>query len=387
MKTYKYRIYPNRTQEKKLVQILEVCRMTYNDLLSKRIEHYKDTGKTLSCYEQQRYITTQKDIHEGLKTVYAQVLNNVSVRVDLAFRGFFRRLKSKDGKAGFPRFKPFNQYKSFTFPSTNNNIQLGAIKHDKVFLSKKIGYIKVIKHRELEGAIKTITIDKNINGKWFICITCANIPMKESEKTNKEVGIDLGLSEFATMSDGSTISNPRFFKTSQLRLAKAQKKLAILRLSNNKSSEYKRQKKIVARIHEKIKNQRDNFIHQESKKIINNYDVIVVEDLNINKMKEDGKYPSIAKGIADVAWRDFLDKLNYKAENAGRQVIKINPAYTSQTCSKCYCRKKLSLGDRIFQCDTCGQTINRDLNASLNILRLGLESFGLQVRLIEAIKS
>ena len=372
-KTYKYRLQPNKSQIKVLERTLEICRMTYNDLLNQRIQTYKDTGKTLTCYDQMKYITTQKEIHTDMITVYGQVLQDVATRVDLAFQGFFRRLKCKDGKAGYPRFKPFNQYNSFTYPSTNKS-SLGTIKDDKIFLSKKIGYIKVIQHRKVEGIIKTLTVNKNSTGKWFVCITCTDVPMNTLHKTNKEVGIDLGLSEFATMSDGNTISNPRFFKTSQLRLAKAQCKLSKLKEVNNKSYEYKRQKKIVTRIHEKIKNQRDNFIHQESRKVINNYDLIVVEDLNINKMKEEGKYPKINKSIADVAWRDFLDKLNYKAENAGRKVIKINPAYTSQTCSKCYSRQKLSLGDRIFKCDNCKQVINRDLNASLNILRLGLES-------------
>ena len=376
-KTYKYRLQPSKSQIRVLERTLEVCRMTYNDLLSKRIEYYKETGKTLTCYDQSKYITTQKEIHQGLKTVYTHVLQNVSTRVDLAFQGFFRRLKYNSGKAGFPRFKPFKQYNSFTYPSTNGS-SLGSIKNGKIFLSKHIGYIKLIKHREVEGTIKTITVEKNSTGKWFVCIVCNDVLMNTLPKTNKEVGIDLGLSEFATLSNGITISNPRFFKTSQVRLAKAQCKLSKLKEVNNKSQEYKRQKKIVARIHERIKNQRDNFIHQESRKVINSYDLIVVEDLNINKMKEDGKYPSIAKGIADVAWRDFLNKLDYKAENAGRKVIKINPAYTSQTCSQCHCRKKLVLSDRTFKCDNCKQVINRDLNASINILRLGLESLGNQ---------
>jgi len=380
-KTYKFRLYPTKVQTGVLEKTLEVCRMTYNDLLSKRIEHYNTTGKTLSCYDQHRYLTGQKVIHEGMKTVYSQVLQNVAVRVDLAFQAFFRRVKSKSGKAGFPRFKNFNRYDSFTFPQNNGSF---VISDNKIFLSKKIGYIKIKQHREIEGEMKTCTVERSSADKWFVCISCVNIPEKPLAMTKKEVGIDLGLSEFATCSDNTKIDNPRFFKEDQEKLAKAQRKLSKLKDIDIKSKEYKRQKKIVARIHNKIKNKRDNFIHQQSRRIINTYDTICVEDLNINKMKEDGKFPRIAKSIADVAWRDFLNKLDYKAEEAGRQVVKVNPAYTSQTCSRCYCRKKLLLSDRIFKCDDCGNELGRDLNASINILRLGLESFGLRKQSIEA---
>jgi len=381
-KTYKFRLYPTKAQVRVLEKTLEVCRMTYNDLLSKRIEHYKNTGKTLSCYDQHRYLTGQKNIHEGMKTVYSQVLQNVAVRVDLAFQAFFRRIKAKSGKAGFPRFKQFGRYDSFLFPQNNGSVALTD--DGKIFLSKKIGSVKIIKHREIEGTMKTFAVERSSTGKWFVCITCINVPKKTLEKINKQVGIDLGLSEFATLSDNTKIDNPRFFKEDQERLAKAQRKLSKLKDINSKSKKYKRQKKIVARIHNKIKNKRDNFVHQESRKIINNYDTICVEDLNINKMKENGKFPHIAKSIADVAWRGFLNKLDYKAEEAGRQVIKVNPAYTSQTCHVCGSRQKMNLSDRYFFCDTCKTTTCRDLNASRNILRLGLESFGLRKQSIEA---
>lgn len=379
-KTYKFRLNPSKGQVKVLSSTLEVCRMTYNDLLSKRIEYYKKTGKTLSCYDQQKYLTSQKDVHEDMKTVYAQVLQNVAVRVDLAFQAFFRRIKAKSGKSGFPRFKQYGRYDSFTFPQNNGSVILTD--DGKIFLSKKIGYVKIIKHREIEGTMKTFTVERSSTGKWFICIFCINVPKKIFEKTGKQIGIDLGLSEFATFSDGNKIDNPRFFKEDEVKLAKAQQKLSKLKDIDVKSKEYKRQKKIVARIHDKIKNKRDNFIHQETHKIVKNYDVICVEDLNINKMKEDGKYPRIAKSIADVAWREFLSKLDYKAEEADKQDIGVNPAYLSQTCSECYCRQKMMLSDRIFRCDNCGHVEGRDSNASKNILRLGLESFGLIVKSI-----
>lgn len=379
-RTYKFRLYPSKKQTRVLEKTLEVCRMTYNDMLSKRIEHYKTTGKTLSCYDQQKYLTTQKTVHDGMKEVYAQVLQNVAVRVDLAFQGFFRRLKCASIKAGFPRFKKFNRYDSFTFTQNNGSFKIAG---NKIYLSK-IGHVKIKQHRELAGEMKTCVVSRDSVGKWFVCITCARVPRKLLDTTNKQVGIDLGLSEFATLSDNTKIDNPRFFKECQDRLAKAQRKLAKLKDKDVKSKEYRRQKKIVARIHSKIKNKRDNFVHQESRKVINTYDTICVEDLNINRMKEDGKYPSIAKSIADVAWGDFISKLDYKAEDAGRRVIKVNPAYTSQMCSKCGCRKKMLLSERHYKCDSCGFELNRDLNASRNILRLGLESAGVLSHFIEA---
>jgi len=372
-KTYKFRIYPNKKQTRELNQTLEICRMTYNDLLSKRIEYYKQTKKTLSCYEQQKYLSSQKANYESMKSVYSQVLQNVAVRVDLAFKGFFRRLKAKSGKAGFPRFKQYERYDSITFPQNNGSFKF--TNDEKIYLSK-IGYVKIKKHREITGLVKTCDVKKTSTGKWFVSITCINVEKKHLEKTKKKIGIDLGLSEFATFSDNTRISNPKFFKKEEKLLAKSQKNLSSL---DKKTKKYKKQKKVVSRIHERISNKRNNFTHQESHKIIRNYDIVCVEDLNVNKMKGSGKFPKIGKLISDVAWREFISKLVYKAEEADKQVIQVNPAYTTQTCHKCQSRQKMSLSDRIFSCSVCGYKGCRDLNASKNILRLGLESLATNI--------
>lgn len=343
--------------------------MTYNDLLSKRIEYYKSTGKYLTCYEQCKYLTKQKQKHLGLKEVYSASLQDVAVRVDLAFKNFYRKLKNNSGKAGFPRFKKFNRYDSMTYLANGCCLK---IYENEIYLAK-VGVVKIKKHNEIIGRIKSCIVRKNNTGKWFVCFICDNVPENKLPKTDKHIGIDLGVSNFATISNGKHISNPRFFKKDEKTLAKAQRKLSKI---DKESKNYNRQKKIVARIHERIKNRRDNFVHQKSRMLINKYDTICVEDLKVNRMKEEGLYPRINKSIADVAWRDFINKLYYKAEEAGRKLVLVNPAYTTQICSKCFSRQKLILSERQYQCSSCGLSIDRDYNASLNILRLGLQSFG-----------
>ena len=367
-KTYKFRIYPTKNQTSKLNNTLEICRLVYNDLLSKRNKEYDDNKKTLSCYTQQKYITQQKSIHPKMKEINSQVLQNVAVRVDLAFQGFFRRVKSKGEKAGFPRFKSFNRYQSITYPQNNGSFSFQ--KDCKIKLSK-IGCVKIKKHRDLKGTPKTCTVIKTSTDKWFISITCINVEKKPLPVNDKIVGIDLGISTFATYSNGTKINNPKFFKDEIKSLTKSQRKLSKLKKG---TKERKQQIKVVARIHERTKNKRDNFSHQLSRKLINKFDLICVEDLNINRMKITGKRIKINRSIQDVAWRNFLSNLVSKAEEAERQIMKVNPAYTSQTCSECYSRQKLVLSDRTFKCNTCGLSIDRDLNASINILRLGQQS-------------
>jgi len=362
-KTFKYRLFPNPNQTAILERTLDGCRWLYNHFLEQRIETWKNKQESLSRYGQDATLKMLKKEHPFLSDIFSQCLQNVSMRLDLAFRAFFRRVKSGD-KPGFPRFKGKFRYDSFTYP------QLGFKLLKNVVQLSKIGGVKIKLHRPIEGKIKTCTIRRTPTGKWFATFAC-DIDHKPIEQPiEPAVGIDMGLEYFATLSDSDQIENPRFFRKEEKALAKAQRKLSAQKKTTQARA---KARKVVARIHERINNKRHNFAHQLSREFINKYNTICVEDLSINDMKKDN-FRCINKSIGDVAWRQFLDLLVCKAAEAGKRTIKISPAYTSQDCSQCGNRQKLKLSNRIYHCPCCGLSLNRDVNASLNILTVGMHS-------------
>jgi putative transposase len=307
-----------------------------------------------------------KKIKPKLKHVHSQTLQDVSKRIDLAFKSFFRRCKNGE-KPGYPRFKARDRYHSFTYPQYCASFK---IKDSKIYMPK-VGFVKIKLHRKIEGEVKAAIVKKFPTGKWYIHLVCKSVLKNKLNKNRREIGIDVGLSQFATLSDGTRISNPRFFKQEEKSLSKAQRRLS---KQKKRSKERQRARRVVSRVHERIHSKRNEFCHQQARKIINQYGIICVENLNINRMKGKGNTIRLGKAISDVAWGLFLQLLIYKAEEAGRQVIEVNPAYTSQTCHQCRTMKKLELSDRVFACDVCGLRMDRDLNASKNILRLGMQS-------------
>jgi len=363
LKTYKYRLFVTKKQTTKLLQTLDECRWLYNHFLEERKNLWEQEKKSLNYYSQTASIVKLKQARQTLSDVHSQVLQNVAVRIDLAFKSFFRRVKSGK-KPGYPRFRGKDWYDSFTFPQTGFEITDNGLK------LSKIGTIKIKLHRPVKGNIKTCTIRKQ-RDKWYACFSC-EVESKPLRKSKKAIGIDVGIKSFVTFSNGEKIENPRFFKTDQKALAKAQRKLS---KQTKGAPERKKVKKVVARIHERITNRRNNFCHQEARKIVNRFGVICIEDLSINKMKENN-FRSINRNIGDVAWGQFAQYLTYKAESADRILIKVNPAYTSQDCSKCGYRQVKKLSDRIHRCSCCGFVCDRDHNASLNILSLGLQTLG-----------
>lgn len=363
-KAYKFRLYPSKAQVKVLNQTLEQCRWVYNQILAYRKDSWEKEQKSISHFDTIKLLPDMKIEVPELKQVYSQTLQEVCKRVDLAYQAFFRRVKSKDSKAGYPRFKGYGRYDSFTYPQSGFEIIDG-----KLHLSK-IGDIPIKQHRLIIGTIKTCTVRRTSTGKWFACFSCILPEPEKVTALEPAVGIDMGLESFATLSDGSKIENPRFFKTDQKALAKSQRKLS---KQEKGTLERAKARKVVAHIHERIANRRNDFCHQQSRKIVNQFNTIAFEDLSINDMLKDG-YRVMNRNIADVAWGQFLDFLTYKAEEAGKQAVKVNPAYTSQTCSQCGNRHKLELSDRTYRCPNCGLEMDRDLNAALNILGLGTQS-------------
>lgn len=364
-KTFKYRLYPTRIQRRILSEHLEACRRLYNTFLWDRVQAYEQRGESLSLYAQQSKLPFLKEDWPPVADVHSQVLQNVAVRVELAFRAFFRHCKA-GAKPGFPRYKGEGRYDSITYPQA----QGFALKQRHLRLGK-IGLVKVRQHRDLEGMPKTCTVRRSATGKWYATIVC-DVEAKPLEKSTETVGVDVGLDKFATLSDGQQIVNPRFFRKEEEELAKAQRKLSA---ADKGTPERAKTRKVVARVHERIRFKRHDFAHQWARRLVNRYGLIVVEDLTINGMVHNH---GLAKSIHDAAWSKFRQCLSCKAEEAGRAMVAVNPAYTSQDCSQCGHRQRKMLSQRLHTCPCCGLGLDRDENAARNILRLGLQSQGSQ---------
>jgi len=362
-KSYKFRIFPSKRQTTKLVNALDLCRFLYNSALQERRDAYCLNRISLNYYDQANQLKEIKETNPEYKDVHSQISQDVLKRIDKAFQSFFRRIKSKKEKAGFPRFQNRHRYNSFTYSQTGFSIS------DNRLTLSKIGKVKIKVHRVIIGKVKTLTISRDSCGKWFACFV-VETAKEILEPTNKSVGCDAGITTFLTLSDGTEIGNPRFLKTDEKILAIAQKRLSI-QLKGSKERYKKR--KIVAKIHNRIKNRRVNFAHQMSRFLVNNYDQIFFEDLNVKGMV---KNHCLAKAISDVSWNQMISFTTYKAENAGRICKTINPAYTSQDCSNCGNRQKMPLELRLYECSNCHISISRDLNAAINIKTVGLNSLG-----------
>jgi putative transposase len=369
---FKYRLYLTKQQQRLLDEQLEECRWLYNHLLAERKQAWEERQEAVRLYDQQATLPALKAERQTLAGVHSQVLQNVAVRLDLAFQAFFRRVKAGE-TPGYPRFRGRERYDSITFPQVPVGCRLQAeVKRVRV---ANVGLVKIILHRPVEGTPKTAAISRSSTGKWYICFSCECVEPAPLPATGQQVGIDVGLKTFATLSDEQELANPRFFREEEKALARAQR-----RLSKEERGTLERacRRRVVARVHERTRCRRGDFTHQHSRRIVNQFDMIAVEDLSVNRMVHDH---CLAKSIHDAAWSQFASHLSYKAAWAGRRFVAVNPAYTSQDCSQCGHRKTdLSLADRTYACLCCGIVLDRDLNASLNILGVGLHTLGLAPR-------
>ena len=367
-RAFRYRLYPTRNQRRLMERTLEQCRWVYNQTLAYRKAAWEREGRSANWYETKRLLPQWKEDRPTLKNVHSQVLQNVTERVDLAFKAFFRRVRAGE-EPGYPRFKARGRYDSFTY--TQSGFRLAG---NRLTLSK-IGDVKVVLHRQVDGTVKTCCVRRASTGKWFVTLTCEVEPERLPEST-EQVGIDVGLHAFATLSTGEAIANPRFFRKEERALARAQRRMD---REAKGTPERNKRRKVVSRIHERSVNRRNDFAHQNSRRIINRYGLIAVEDIGVNRMVHTH---CLAKSIMDAAWSGFLFDLTYKAADAGRVIVKVNPAYTSQQCNGCGHRQPIPLSERVYRCPCCGLELDRDLNASLNILALGLQ--GVRNQSVEA---
>jgi len=360
MKTaYKFRMYPNRQQEAMLDLTLETCRHLYNLALADRKNAYEVEGISRT-YEDQAAMLTEERNGGNFKGVYAHCLQDVLRRLDKSFKAFFRRVKSGE-KPGFPRFKGIGWYKSFTYPDSETGYKVNGL---KLTLSK-IGSIRIFKHREIEGKIKTCNIKKNLLGHWY-AVLVAEIDDISLVESKTAIGVDVGLKSLVALSTGETIQYPRYYIHKERKLAMAQRDLSKKKRGSNNRQKAKIK---VARLHKKIQDHRDEFLHQVSRKLVDSADLIVFENLNISGML---KNRHLAKHIQDHAWGKLIQFTQSKAAKAGKVVELVDARYTTQMCSQCGIMVPKTLADRVHNCPNCGLEMDRDINASLNIRTLGL---------------
>ena len=375
-KSYKFRLYPNQKQIVLFEKTFGCSRFIWNQMLADKIAYYKETGQTLKNTPAQ-----YKKEFPWLKEVDSLALANVQLNLQKAYQSFF---KNKN-HFGFPNFKSKNKMTHQSY-RTNNKQGVGTIRlsdNNNQIKLPKIGWIKVKAHRKLKGVIKSATISKTSTGKYFVSILCEiKIEVEENiktfPKTNSDIGIDLGLEHFAILSTGEKIENPRFLISASKKLRREQKILSRRGLlakqrgkSLNDCMNYQKQRLKVARLHEKISNQRRDFLSKLSINLIKNHDKICMEDLASKNLMRNHH---IARAIGDASWSEFCRMLEYKAEWYGKQIIKINRWFpSSQLCSNCKTNSgKKPLHIREWTCDSCGTRHDRDLNASVNILHEGL---------------
>lgn len=357
-KTFLFRAILNTQTKDNCNRWLDICREVYNSALNQRINTFKESGKSISVYDQSNQLPVIKKSFPEIKIVNSQTLQDVVDRLDKAYKAFFRRIKNGENP-GFPRFKNSNSYNSFTLKQTGYKLE------GRYLYIKNVGRFKLFLSRQIEGQIKTVTIRRMPTGKWFVAFSCDDVPVKQIPNATKEVGIDVGVKSFCVDSEGGVVKNPRFLGKSEKLLRRRYRKL-----DRRKKGSQRRNKAriLVAAAHEKIVNQRKDFLHKVANKYIENFQTIYIEGLKIQNMVRNRH---LSRAISDSSWGMFFNFLSFKAENAGRKVIKINPNGTSQHCSTCGEKVPKNLTVRVHSCPNCGLKIDRDFNAAINIRQDG----------------
>ena len=358
-KTFKYRLYPTKEQVFALEHQLDEARTLYNAALQERRDAWKMQRVSRNYYDQANQLKEIRDAGD-LELANFSTCHDVLWRVDRTFRAFFRRVKAGE-KTGYPRFKTRERFDSYTFPTWGNGCHITEVGRLKI---QGVGIVKVKMHRPIAGEIKTLTLKRD-GDKWYACFSVALDSPTVTPPINS-IGVDVGLSSFVALSNGELIANPRNLKAGMARLRRCQRKVA-----RRKKGGANRRKAVrfLQKAHIHIRNQRSDFQHKLSRRLVNSYDLIAVEDLNIKGLSRG----MLARSVNDASWGSFLNKLAYKVEETGGVLIKVNPHGTSQVCSQCGALPDVpkTLKTRVHSC-SCGLVIDRDVNAARNILSLGL---------------
>lgn len=358
LRVYKFRLYPTRQQESDLLTLLGRLRYFYNAALQERREGYK-RGVKVTRATQEKAITTVKQDADCVEYagIHTHLLQDVVKRLDRAFEGFFRRVK-QGATPGYPRFKGRDRFDTFAFKDAGSGRGASIVAGGARVRLHGIGNVKMKQHREMEGALKTIGVTRDKCGHWHALIT-REVATKPLPATGQSVGIDVGLTTFAALSDGAMVANPRPLRTAQRKVARAQRVVA-----RRKRGSKRRRKavRLLAKQHQHVANVRRDFHHKTARAIVQKYDRIAVEDLNVKGLSRG----ILAGPVADAGWSQFVGVLTSKAEDAGRELVRVDPNGTSQECSACGERVPKALGVRVHRCP-CGYTADRDVNAARNI--------------------
>jgi putative transposase len=351
MKMYRFRLYPSKTQGKRLSQHLWLAKNLWNDLL----EHSKETYRNFDKFPTKNSLAAMTK-ESGL---YSQVAQEIGFRVEKGIWRYAKLKKAGNKDVGFPRFKSIDRMKSLNYPQSG--FSLG-----RKLKVTPFGEINIVQHREIKGTIKMLTIKREASGKWFACFAVEETPMVKASNGKPRVGMDLGLKRLATFSNEDRIENPRHIK-------KHQEKIAFLqRESDHKkrgSKNRRKAKRLVAIEFERLKNARTDFLHKRSRELVESYSFIAMEDLASQELAE----KNFGKQINDAAWGELANMLRYKAESAGCEVVFVDPKDTTKTCCICGSIKDMPLNLRMYDCPACGNHMDRDVNAAKNILKRATE--------------
>jgi putative transposase len=358
-RAYKFKIYPDATRQEEIDERLILAQQFYNMLLEKSIKSYKNGKTKVSMAQFNRFV--KEIIQEDKKylKLYSQTRCEIEYRLLRAYQNFFRRIKEGNKKAGFPRFRSRDRYKSITYPQDNGSF---SIKRGRLRVSR-IGTMPINLHRKIEGTIKTLAIKREGRNYYVVLTTTKEIKVPNVKNVNP-VDIDMGLNSFVVLSDGAKIQKPKFAKKAEKHIARWQRIVA----RRQKGS--KRREKAKLKLQKKwedVSSQSNDFAHKLSTKLVDSgYTSFAVEDLRIQNMAKNHR---LAQSIHNASWNRFIQMLSYKAESAGMKVIKVDPRNTSKECSNCGNIQDMPLSIREYNCSRCGMQLDRDINASINILK------------------